>query len=100
MTEAKRQIIAESEHPLHTYIVDAVDSGHFRRELGEEFSFDELQRQLVKDGYGAQAENTKELGIAMKSAGATQARKNVGDRKVRMYVLPASLDDGDEDTKF
>jgi hypothetical protein len=52
MTEAKRQIIAESEHPLHTYIVEAVISGHFRRLLGDEFSFDELQRQLTKDGYG------------------------------------------------
>lgn len=101
MTEAKQQIIAESEHPLHTYIVDAVVSGHFRRELGEEFSFDALQRQLAKDGYGAQAKNTKELGTAMKNAGASQVRKAVGDRKVRMYVLPASEQDGDaEDLQF
>ena len=28
MTEAKQQIIAESEHPLHTYIIEAVVSGH------------------------------------------------------------------------
>jgi hypothetical protein len=101
MTEAKQQIIAESEHPLHTYIVDAVVSGHFRRELGEEFSFDALQRQLTKDGYGAQAKNTKELGTAMKLAGVTQVRKNVGDRKVRMYVLPPTEDETDgEDLKF
>ena len=60
-----------------------------------------LQRQLAKDGYGAQAKNTKELGTAMKLAGATQARKNVGDRKVRMYVLPPSEQDADaEDLKF
>lgn len=52
MTEAKQQIIAESEHPLHTYIIEAVVSGHFRRQLGEEFSFDALQRQLAKEGYG------------------------------------------------
>ncbi|MEY9881778.1 primase-helicase family protein [Bradyrhizobium sp. USDA 329] len=101
MTEAKKQIIAESEHPLHTYIIDAVVSGHFRRELGAEFSFDALARQLAKDGYSAQAKNTKEVGSAMKLAGATQARKPVGDRKVRMYVLPAVEEDGDdEDHKF
>jgi hypothetical protein len=101
MTEAKQQIIAESEHPLHTYIIEAVVSGHFRRELGEEFSFDALARQLAKDGYGAQAKNTKEVGTAMRLAGATQARKTVGDRKVRMYVLPMSEDDTDgEDVKF
>ena len=52
MTEAKQQIIAESEHTLHTYIIEAVVSGHFRRQLGEEFSFDALQRQLAKEGYG------------------------------------------------
>jgi hypothetical protein len=101
MTEAKQQIIAESEHPLHTYIIEAVISGHFRRELGDEFSFDALQRQLGKDGYGAQAKNTKEVGTAMKLAGAAQARKNVGDRKVRMYVLPPGEDETDgEDLKF
>jgi hypothetical protein len=101
MTEAKRQIIAESAHPLHTYIIDAVVSGHFRRELGAEFSFDALARQLSKDGYSAQAKNTKEVGTAMRLAGATQVRKTVGDRKVRMYVLPASGGDADgEDLIF
>jgi hypothetical protein len=101
MTEAKQQIIAESEHPLHTYIIDAVVSGHFRRELGAEFSFDALARQLAKDGYGAQAKNTKEVGTAMRLAGTTQVRKTVGTGKVRMYVLPASEDDTDgEDMKF
>jgi hypothetical protein len=96
MTDAKQQIIAESEHPLHTYITEAVVSGHFRRVLGDEFSFDALARQLTKDGYGAQAKNTKEVGTAMKLAGATQTRKTVGDRKVRVYVLPASGEDFDE----
>ena len=56
---------------------------------------------MTKDGYGAQAKNTKELGTAMKLAGATQARKNVGDRKVRMYVLPPAERDADaEDLQF
>jgi hypothetical protein len=93
MTEAKQQIITESEHPLHTYIVDAVVSGHFRRELGEEFSYDELQRQLSKDGYGAQAKNTKEVGEALKLAGAIQVRKSVGGQKVRRYTLPPTEPD-------
>jgi hypothetical protein len=100
MTEAKRQIIAESEHPLHTYIIEAVVSGHFRRVLGGEFSFDQLQRQLQKDGYGAQAKNTKEIGAAMKLAGTTQVRKNVGDRKMRLYVLPPNENGTEDDFPF
>ena len=101
MTEAKQQIIAESEHPLHTYIIEAVVSGHFRRELGDEFSFDALQRQLAKEGYGAHAKNTKELGNALKLAGVTAVRKTVGDRKKRLYVLPEGEDDADGgDLKF
>jgi Family of unknown function (DUF5906) len=88
MTEAKQQIIAESEHPLHTYIVEAVVSGHFRNTLGDEFSFDELQRQLTKDGYGPQAKNAKEVGAAMKLAGAAQVRRNLGGQKSRRYALP------------
>ena len=39
------------------------------------------QRQLAKDGYGAQAKNTKEVGTALRLAGATQVRKTVGDRE-------------------
>jgi hypothetical protein len=94
MTEAKQQIIAESEHPLHTYIIEAVVSGHFRRELGAEFSFDALQRQLAKEGYSAHAKNTKELGNALKLAGVTSVRKTVGNTKKRLYALPPREDDG------
>ena len=65
MTEAKQQIIAESEHPLHTYIIEAVINGHFRRQLPYEFSFDALQRRLGKEGYGVYAKNTKELGTTL-----------------------------------
>jgi hypothetical protein len=101
MTEAKQQIIAESEHPLHTYIIEAVVSGHFLRALGDEFSFDALQRQLAKEGYGAHAKNTKELGNALKLAGVTAVRKTVGATKKRLYVLPPSEDETDgEDLKF
>jgi hypothetical protein len=101
MTDAKQQIIAESEHPLHTYIIEAVVSGHFLRHLGNEFSFDALQRQLTKDGYGAQAKNTKEVGNALKLAGVSSIRKNVGDQKKRLYVLPPSDAETDgEDLKF
>jgi hypothetical protein len=95
MTEAKQQIIADSEHPLHTYIIEAVTSGHFRREFhGPEFSFDDLVRQLAKDGYGAQAKNTREIGIALDLAGVMQVRRTIGAKKVRRYVLP---DDGPSD---
>ena len=92
MTEAKRRIITESQHPLHIYIIEAVTSGHFRQNLGEKFTFDALQRQLTKDGYGAQAKNAKEVGTALKSAGVTQVRPNVGGRKMRLYVLPSVAD--------
>ena len=89
MTEAKRQIIADSEHPLHTYIIEAVTSGHFRSAFqGFEFSFDDLTRQLAKDGYGAQAKNTREIGIALDLAGVQQIRRTIGGKKVRRYVLP------------
>jgi hypothetical protein len=88
MTEAKKRIIAESQHPLHIYIIEAVTSGHFRQNLGEKFTFDKLQRQLTKDGYGAQAKNAKEVGTALKSAGVTQVRPIVGGRKMRLYILP------------
>jgi hypothetical protein len=39
------------------------------------------------------AKNTQEVGIAIKLAGATQVRKTVGERKLRMYVLPAGEDE-------
>jgi hypothetical protein len=88
MTEAKQQIISESEHPLHTYVIEAVVNGHFWRELGEEFSFDALQRQLAKEGYGAQAKNSKELGSALKLAGVTSARKTTGGTKSACMSCP------------
>jgi hypothetical protein len=81
MTDARRQIIAESEHPLHTFIIDAVVSGHFRRELGAKFSLDAPARQLAKDGYSAQAKNAKEVGIAIKFAGATQSARPLGSAR-------------------
>jgi hypothetical protein len=58
-----------SKHPLHIYIRDAVESSHLLKHLGREFSLDQLQRLLSKDGYGAQAKNLRELGTALKVAG-------------------------------
>src|SRR5262249_33324369 len=69
MTEAKQQIISDSQHPLREYISHAVASGHFQRMLGSEFTWDALQRQLDRDGYGSQAKNTKEVGMALHQAG-------------------------------
>jgi|SRR5215472_18361795 len=63
--------------------------GHFRECLGEKFTFDKLVRQLAKEGYGPQSKNTKEVGAALKSAGVTQVRQNVGGRKMRLYLLPS-----------
>jgi phage/plasmid-associated DNA primase len=88
MTEAKQQLIEHSEHPLHSYIIEAVNSGHFREVLGNEFSYDALERQLADDGYGAQAKNNREVGTALDLAGVTQIRRNIGGQKVRRYVLP------------
>src|SRR5262245_21877681 len=82
------------EHQLRTYINDAVKSGHYQENLGNEFTFDALQRQLVKDGYSAQAKNTKEVGSALTAAGVTQMRKSVEGREARLYVLPARQDGG------
>jgi hypothetical protein len=83
-----------------TYIVEAVVSGHFRQALGDEFSFDELQRQLTRDGYGAQAKNAKEVGNAMKLAGVTHVRRNLGDQRSRRYLLPKNDDPENPDIPF
>jgi hypothetical protein len=93
VTQAKEQIIADSQHPLRTYIIEAVTSGHFRKALGAEFTFDALQRLLTKDGYGAQAKNTKEVGMALDQAGVTHPRRtNKGTKKKqRVYRLPDSF---------
>lgn len=102
MTEAKQQVIAASAHPLHTYIIEAVVNGHFRRELGEEFTFDALQRLLAKEGYGTHAKNSKELGTALTLAGVTKVRKGVGTgvTKKRLYVLPPTEDDTEAEDRI
>jgi len=111
MTAAKQQVITDSQHPLRTYIVEAVTSGHFRETLGAEFSWDKLQRQLGRDGYGVQAKNMKEVGMALELAGVTQSRRTnkATKKKQRIYCLPNSVtpltgnwatrspDDGPED---
>jgi hypothetical protein len=94
MTEAKHRVITDSQHPLRTYIIEAVTSGHFREALGgAEFTFDALQRQLTKDGYGAQAKNTKEVGMALEQAGVMQTRRinKETKKKQRVYRLPESV---------
>ena len=86
MTEAKQAVIAVSGHPLRTYIIDAVESGHFRTATGADtFTFDELQRLLHKDGYGQHAKNLKELGEALTMAGVTKSRPMVNGSKRRCY---------------
>ena len=77
-------------HPLRTYVLASVQSGHFAKTLTTQFTFDELQRQLSKDGYGPQARNNRELGEALKAAGVTQSRPSIKGKKVRMYTLPES----------
>jgi hypothetical protein len=88
MTEAKEEIIEASTHSLRTYVLNAVASGHFRENLGEECTMDGLQRLLHKDGFGPQSKNFKELGQALAIAGVTQTRKSVAGKKIRMYKLP------------
>lgn len=100
MTEAKREVIAVSGNPLRTYIVDAVESGHFKNELGgDTFTLDALQRLLHKDGYGQHARNLKELGEALAMADVTKVRLTVNGRKLRYYRLP-ERDDPPEETDF
>lgn len=95
MTEAKAQIIEDSGNPLAVYVTNAVANRHFLSELGREFGFDDLARQLQKDGYGAHAKNTKELGTALEAAGVLKKRITVNGLRVRRYVLPPL--DGDEE---
>ena len=89
MTDAKQAVIAVSGNPLRTYIIEAVQSGHFRDALSERFTLDALQRVLHRDGYGQHAKNLKELGEALKMAGVTKARqKTANGSKGRFYMLP------------
>lgn len=90
LTTAKKEIVEDSVHPLRTYVVECVQSGHFATTLTRQFTFDALQRQLTKDGYGPQARNTRELGEALKAAGVTSSRPTIKGKKVRMYSLPVS----------
>ncbi|MBP1097485.1 primase-helicase family protein [Bradyrhizobium diazoefficiens] len=87
MTQAKRSIIDVSGNPLRQYIIDAVLSGHLRDEVGPEFSLDQLQRQLSRDGYGQQSKNLKEISAALEAAGAIKARR--GASRQRVWVLPS-----------
>jgi hypothetical protein len=87
MTASKQAVIEASRHPLHGYIRDAVESGHLGQ-LGQEFSLDQLQRQLQKDGYGPQSKNLKELGEALEAAGVSKVRKAMNGSKRRLYRLP------------
>jgi hypothetical protein len=93
MTHAKHRIIGDSQHPLREYIISAVASGHFKQTLHSEFSWDALQRQLGRDGYGAQAKNMKEVGLALEQAGVTQTRRfnKETKKKQRVYRLPESI---------
>jgi hypothetical protein len=100
MTEAKQTIIEVSGHPLRTYIIEAVNSGYLREQLGTEFSFDALQRRLQKDGYGPQSKNTKELGEALEAAGVLKVRKNIEGDKRRLYHLPDAPEANDEEPPF
>jgi hypothetical protein len=89
MTKAKEAVIAVSGNPLRTYIIEAVESGYFRKALeGSTFSLDALQRILNRDGYGLHAKNLKELGEALKMAGVTQGRRTANGKKRRVYHLP------------
>jgi len=89
MTKAKEAIVRASGNPLGHYIAEAVESGHFAREFGsQDFTFDQLQRQLAKDGYGHHAKNMKELGTALEAAGVTKHRKDTGESRQRFYRLP------------
>jgi hypothetical protein len=91
LTAGKKEIIEDSVHPLRTYVLASVQSGHFANMLRKQFTFDELQRQLTKDGYGPQARNTRELGEALKAAGVTASRPTIKGKKVRIYTLPVSV---------
>lgn len=94
MTEAKADVIEVSGNPLRVYVVEAVESGHLRQELGSEFSLDAFQRQLKDDGFGQHAKNLKELTAAMDAAGIASFRRVGADgRKRRLWKLPDHPDD-------
>ena len=90
LTEAKQSVIDLSGNPLRRYMADCVESGHFRIELKRpEFSLDELERVLQKDGYGQFCKNRRELSVAIELAGIKQFRRIENGTKKRLYRLPA-----------
>jgi len=88
VTEAKRKIIETSGNPLRHYIRNALQSGHLFENLGKEFTLDQIQRLLQKDGFGAQSKNMKELGAALGDAGFEKARISAGAARPRFYRFP------------
>lgn len=88
MTDAKKDVMEVSKHPLRTYIVEAVQSGHLSATIGDAFTMDALQRQLHADGYGQHAKNMRELGEALELAGVEQGRKTENGTRRRFYRLP------------
>jgi hypothetical protein len=95
LTAAKRSIIEASGHPLRHYVQEAVESGHFEKTIGLEFSMDALQRQLSQDGYGHLAKNMKELSDALEAAGIVNRR--VGRKRRRLWRLPSPFPAIDDD---
>ncbi len=100
MTAAKRGIIDVSQHPMRTYIAESVQSGHFGSVLGREFTLDQLQRQLHRDGYGDASKNLRELGESLKQAGVHQTRRLVEGQKRRYYELPSDAPIPDDPQDF
>lgn len=88
MTEAKQALIDVSGNPLRGYLKESVQSGHLLETCGPEFSLDTLERQLVEDGYGAHAKNSRELAKAIEEAGITKKRKKTKDgQRPNIYCL-------------
>lgn len=99
LTAAKEAIVGLSGNPLHSYILDALKSGHLYDSLGAEFSMDALIRLLHRDGFGVMAKNQKELAAALDGAGIVSQRKTVDGQRRRVRILPVR-ERGDEEALF
>jgi len=88
VTRAKEKIIESSGNPLYAYIANAVSSGHMIENLGPEFTLDAVQRLLHRDGFGAHARSTKELGVALREAGIEHLRVSKQGGRKWVYRLP------------
>lgn len=92
INQSKTEIIESSRNPLFTYIKETAQNGYLEDCFSSQtFTYDQIVRQLQKDGFGSHARNTRELSEALRLAGVEKSRETIGGTKLRVFRLPDSV---------